>query len=118
MRHLTPDELISCAPSPISFILHSFLFFISIGSEVLDSGAPLLAKYIFHISRYFELTIMAPPQFNPVRDIISGTIMAATSVPQLVAQTKRSRICEKVQPTFPFGNLRLGLARPVPDMEF
>ena len=52
---------------------------------MLDSGAPLLAKYIFHISRYFELTIMAPPQFNPVRDIISGTIMAATSVPQLVA---------------------------------
>jgi len=26
-----------------------------------------------------------PPKFNPVRDIIAGTIMAATSVPQLVA---------------------------------
>jgi len=26
-----------------------------------------------------------PPTFNPVRDIIAGTIMAATSVPQLVA---------------------------------
>lgn len=26
-----------------------------------------------------------PPKFNPIRDIIAGTIMAATSVPQLVA---------------------------------
>lgn len=26
-----------------------------------------------------------PPKFNPVRDVIAGTIMAATSVPQLVA---------------------------------
>lgn len=26
-----------------------------------------------------------PPKFNPIRDVIAGTIMAATSVPQLVA---------------------------------
>lgn len=28
---------------------------------------------------------MAPPEFNPVRDVISGLIMAMTSVPQLIA---------------------------------
>ena len=28
---------------------------------------------------------MGYPQFNPIRDLISGAIMAATSVPQLIA---------------------------------
>ena len=28
---------------------------------------------------------MGKPAFNPIRDVISGVIMAATSVPQLIA---------------------------------
>ena len=28
---------------------------------------------------------MGKPQFNPIRDLVSGAIMAATSVPQLIA---------------------------------